>query len=123
MERLNFTQNDGGDRRSGARMKVDGKIKVRPEPFAQHFHVSDGASYFGVGFHGLKQIGELKFQRRYARGLRLVTKLTRLREGPGTGVIVTAYAARIDRAAQHLIDGHVHDLAAYVPERLIDSRD
>src|SRR3982750_1526405 len=38
-------------------------------------------------------------------------------------MIIPAYAARIDGAAGHLVDGHAHDLAPYVPECLVDSRD
>jgi len=69
-----------------------------------------------------EQIGQLELQRRDPSGLRLVAKLARLRQRPRIGMIIPAYAARIDGAAQHLIHRHIHDLAAYIPQRLIDSR-
>jgi hypothetical protein len=41
----------------------------------------------------------------------------------GLGRAWKSTAKSRDRAAQHLIHGHVHHLAAYVPERLVDARD
>src|ERR1700722_2960743 len=121
MKRLDFAQNNGGNRGTWPRMEVNGKIKIWPQALTQHLHMCNGALDLGIGFHPFEQIGQLELERSHASGLRLVSKLTSLRQRPCGGMVVAAHTARIDRAAQHLVHRHVHYLAAYVPQRLVDA--
>ena len=51
----------------------------------------------------------------------LVAQLARFCHVQAARVIVAANAARIHRAAEQLVHRHAHDLAADVPQRLVDA--
>jgi len=71
IERLYFAQNNSGHCRTGPRVKVDGKVPIRPKAFAQHFHVRHGSPDLRVRLHALEQIGQLELQPPSPEGKRI----------------------------------------------------
>ena len=124
VQRLHFFDDDRSHARAGLGVEIDGDIDIGTETLAQELHRFDRAVDLGVRLDPLVitrdaalEAGDALFAgglaelRQFARGVDAV------------GVIVAAYAARIEGAAKQLVDWHAEHFAANVPQRLVDAGD
>lgn len=110
MKRFDLPQDDGRQLRARPRVKIHREIDIRPQPLPQHLHVFHRAGKVAAGLHPLQQVGQLELQRRHPRLPRLVAQRARFFQRPCRGMIISAPAPRIHRAAQQFVHRHSENL-------------